>query len=302
MTKVVYFTAGNKGAGHLVRGVAIGRALERAGFAGDYAIVAPEPPPFPAMREALAHHGLEIAAIDPAALTDPARAGGTELAARLRELAPDLLLVDMFWVPLRFILDDLGCAAWLMLRSCPPVWFTGTADAPFAPGQYQRLMAIEPIPQTTVAGVELEPIDPVVVCNPDEVRDRDQLCARFELDPGQPIVAVSHAGLRGEIHRLLTLDQMGPASQVLRFDLYTGRGVFPLAPWLAAADQIHCSAGYNSYWEARWLGYAPRTRLTAIARTFDDPVWRAGSCGAYPMRENGADVIARDIAAAARKK
>jgi hypothetical protein len=290
--KLVYFTAGTKGAGHLVRGVAIGRALERAGFAGEYAIVAPQKPPFPAMREALDDLGIEIVALDAEALIDPDRAAGTELAARLGELAPDLLLVDMFWVPLRFILDDLGCPAWLMLRSCPPVWLTGPDGVRFAPEQYERMMAIEPIDG---GGLELEPIDPVVVCNPDELRSRDELCERFRLDPARRIVAVSHAGLRGEIHRLLTLDQLGPVAQLLRFDLYTGRGVFPLAPWLGAADEIHSSAGYNSYWEARWLGYAPRTKLTAIPRTFDDPVWRVRTCGSYRMRENGADAIARSI-------
>jgi hypothetical protein len=77
--------------------------------------------------------------------------------------------------------------------------------------------------------------------------------------------------------------------------------VFPLAPWLGAADEVHCSAGYNSYWEARWLGYAPRTRLTAIARTFDDPIWRVKNCGDHEIRDNGADVIAREIAALPKK-
>lgn len=291
--KVVYFTGGTKGAGHLVRGVAIGRALARAGFAGDYTIVSPVEPPFPALRHELDELGAEIVAVDPAVVTDPEAAPGSPLADRMRALAPDLVVVDMFWAPLRYILDDLDASAWLLVRSCPPVWLDGSPDMPFAPGQYDRILAIEPITHPRVA---LEPLDPVVVCNRDSLRSRAELCERFAVAADQRIIAVSHAGLRGEIHGLKTLDTLGPTGTVLRFDLYTGSGVFPLAPWLAAADEIHCSAGYNSYWEARWLGYAHKTRLTAIARKIDDPIWRAQRCGGYEMKRNGADVLAEAIA------
>jgi hypothetical protein len=58
---------------------------------------------------------------------------------------------------------------------------------------------------------------------------------------------------------------------------------------------VATGAGYNSFWEARWLGYADRTTFTAFARPIDDQVWRVRECGAHTMRENGADALARAI-------
>lgn len=289
MTRVAYVTGGSRGAGHLVRGLAIGRALERASSSAELTIFAPIEPPFPALREPLSRHGPVIAPVDPQEVLDPERAPASRLARELAELDPDLVVVDMFWAPMRYILPELDAEAWLLLRSCPPVWLRGNDRVRFDAAQFGRVVAIEPIEADAVT----DRIDPVVICNPNEVRTREELCRRFSLPADRPVRVVSHAGLAGEIDGL-TGQGDGEAS-MLYFDLYAEDALFPLAPWVAAADEIHCSAGYNSYWEAIWLGYAARTALTVFRRQIDDPLWRTQVGADYEMRENGADVLARWI-------
>jgi hypothetical protein len=290
--RVAYFTGGTRGAGHLVRGLAIGRALERAGFAGELQLIAPAEPPFPALRAAFGRARLAVAPIDPATVLDPDLAPSTELAATLTALAPDLVIVDMFWAPVRYILPLLEAEAWLLLRSCPPVWLRGNQQVSFAPEQYRRVIAIEPID----GEVFTDRIDPVVICNRDERRTRAELRERFAVPADRPIIAYTHAGLPGEIDSLAGAHaDLGGEPVVLRFDLYTDGAVFPLAPWIGAADLIHSSAGYNSYWEARWLGFSRKTVITVFRRQIDDPEWRVRVCAGHQMRENGADVLARWI-------
>ena len=80
---------------------------------------------------------------------------------------------------------------------------------------------------------------------------------------------------------------------VMSFDATDPAALFPLAEWLSGADAICTGAGYNSFWEARWLGYYNRTRFTAFGRHIDDQEWRLTECADYTPKENGADQLAR---------
>lgn len=280
--RIAYFTAGTVGAGHLVRGLAVGRGLTRRGFDGEYRMFGPPlaygipPPPN--------HVAVAIAAEE---ARDPRRARESELARTLTEFRPDLLLIDMFWAPVRHFLPALGGEAWLLVRKCPGAWFVGPPDAPFAPGQFRRTLAIEPVRHLAIT----ERIDPIVVCNPDECRPTTALRERLGVPPGETLTVVTHAGVAGEI------DQIAPAAGAgaVRCDLHAADPLFPLAEWLGGADRIHSGAGYNSYWEARWLGYAARTRFVPQRRRIDDQAWRIAACGDHVMQANGADVLAGDM-------
>jgi hypothetical protein len=278
--RVAYFTAGTVGAGHLVRGVAIGRALGRRGFTGDYAMFGP-PLPFPVAGRT-AYRATPVVEEE---VRDRTRAPETEVARALAAFAPDLLLVDMFWGPLRHILPLAGCECWLLVRTCPRTWFRGPRDTPFEPSQFRRMVAIEPFRHALLR----ERIDPVVVCNPDECRPPDALRERLGHAREVPLVVVTHAGLRGELEKI---EEAAAGEPLARFDLFGPDAPFPIAEWLSGADRVHSGAGYNSFWEARWLGYAARTRFTPFARKIDDQTWRLATCRGYAMQENGADALA----------
>ncbi len=282
--KVAFFTSGGRlGAGHLVRAIAIGRGLRRAGFAGEYRIFGPRPA-FPTVEAA----NLEVVDVHAESLKDPAAAAGTDLAAALARFAPDLILVDVFWAPVHFVLPGLRCECWLLIRSCPRRWLARTRHVAFDPRQFARIIGIEAFANPIVR----EFIDPVVVCNPDECRPRSALRERLGFPPGRRLVMVVQAGRRGECEKLC--EGFAP-DEIVTSNLYEPGALFPIAEWLPGADAIVCGAGYNAFWESRWLGYYERTRFTAFDRDIDDQAWRLRAGPTHVMRENGADVLARWI-------
>lgn len=279
--RVAFFTGGTAGAGHLVRGLAIRRALRRAGFRGSYRMFGPRQP-FAAGRD----DDWQVVDVPEDLLRSPDRAKETELAERLRSFAPDVLVVDMFWAPLRHVLPIPGCEAWLLLRSFPRAWLVGPPGLPFDASQYARIVAIEPVTADAVTHT----IDPVVIANPDECRPAGALRRKLGAPSGRKLVAVMHAGLRGE-HRSFTPALM-PGEMLVTFDLHDESATFPIAEWLGDCDRIHCAAGYNSFWEAHWLRYAERTTFFPFARRNDDQRWRVSRCAGHRMSSNGADTLA----------
>ncbi|MDB4935395.1 MAG: hypothetical protein JWP87_2367 [Labilithrix sp.] len=239
--------------------------------------------------QALPGDGWEDVAIDEAELRSPDRARGSELAAKLKAFAPDLLVVDMFWAPLRHVLPLARCEAWLLLRSFPPAWLQGPLGLPFDWSQYARIVSIEPVS----SGAITHRIDPIVTLNPDERMPKGALRRRLGVASDRKLVAVMHAGNEGEHASIVArVPPARPDEVVVTFDLFARDALFPIAAWLGDCDALHCAAGYNSFWEAQWLGYANRTTFTPFLRSNDDQAWRIGKCARYPMRENGADTLA----------
>lgn len=288
--RVAYFTGGTAGAGHVVRGIAIGRALERAGFDGNYRLFVPVTPMAGILRAAKPYVPT-VCPVESHEVLDPARAPGSKLAASLVDYAPDLLLVDLFWAPMLHILPLLHCEAWLIVRNCPPAWLRGTQNIRFDPTQYARVIEIEPVGHPEIR----ERIEPVVICNPDESRSRDDVCARWNIGNEKKIYVISHAGLDGENDEFEADAETQDDIYVIRSDLHDPDSTFPLAIWLPAVDRVYCAAGYNSYWESRWMNYAHKTRLRVFGRKIDDPLNRVNAGRDYQMKANGADTLARSI-------
>lgn len=285
--RIAYFTAGTVGAGHLVRGLAVFRGLKRAGFGGEFRAFGPARP-YPQAHRMLDWETVEVQT--DLALRSRHLAQTSELARRLAAFAPDLLLVDMFWAPLYWVLPAFSCEAWLLMRLCPPQWVQGPPGMPFDPGRFARLVAIEPMPPRGCR----EELAPIVVCNPDECRPPGALREHLGVPQDQPLTVVPHAGERGEAEQLAEV--AGPGAYVL--DLFEPEALFPAAEWLGGADRgvrIVASAGYNAFWEAHWLGYAERAEWVPFARSIDDQALRIElSRGSVPV-ENGADRLARWI-------
>lgn len=224
-------------------------------------------------------------------LRDAGRAKESALARALTEFAPDLLLVDMFWAPLLHVLPIARCEAWLLLRAFADRWLVGPPGHSFDVTQYARRIAIEPI---VVADEITDRIEPIVVVNPDEQRPRGALRERVGATEDERLVAVVHAGNAGEIHSLVPA--LGKGERLILLDLQAGDDFFPAAEWLRDADVVHAAAGYNTFWEAQWLGWGGRTRFTAFKRSIDRQPERVAAT-AHHMKENGADMLAAMIMA-----
>lgn len=281
MGGIAYVTAGSVGAGHLARGAALGHALRRAGHRGPYTVIGPQrpfPQPIPFERRDVA--------IDGRQLSTPAGSEASELARVLLALAPERIVVDLFWAPMRFVLPLLPAPAWLLLRKVPALWFQGPPGIPFVPQQYARVLAIEPC----APPVAHEQISPLVLDDGSPPASREALAARLGRAPDQPLHVVLQAGVAGEIE---TLSALAPPEAVA-WDLHDATSPFPASPWLAAADGITCGAGYNAFWEAVHFRRRARTRFHPFTRTLDDQAWRMG-LSTTGGGENGADALARAL-------
>ena len=260
--------------------------------------------PRTALRSA-ARPGYHPLPIEPDELGDPARAGASALAAALAAFAPDILIVDLFWAPLRLLLPLPACEAWLLVRRAPPVWLVGPKDHPFLPHQYARVIAIEPNAIDTGAS---DSVDPVVAVNPEERRPAGSLREALAITQDEKLHVVHQAGEPGEwsrlartsSHRPLHVFAPGregatPVSAEAGIHVHDGDAFSPLAAWLGDADVLHTGAGYNAYWEARWLGYDTKTAFVPFPRNIDDQSWRVRTCASFVPRENGADTLVRQL-------
>jgi hypothetical protein len=132
--------------------------------------------------------------IDGPALLDVERAADTALARGLREFAPDVLIVEMFWAPIHHIRRLFDCEVWLLLRKCIPEWFVGPPEARYDPARWDRIIAMEPIEHPSITHT----IDPIVCANPGECHPPDALRRRLGVPAGKTLAVVAHTGPQTE--------------------------------------------------------------------------------------------------------
>ena len=123
----------------------------------------------------------------------------------------------------------------------------------------------------------------MVVVNPEERRPAGALREALGVPRDEPLHVVHQAGEPGEWSRLAATSSQRPLhvfAPVTRYGppvpadagihVHDGDAFFPLAAWLGDADVLHTGAGYNAYWEARWLGYDAKTTFMPFRRNIDD--------------------------------
>ena len=210
-------------------------------------------------------------------------------------MKPDLVLIDVFWVPLVFV--PLPCPAWLLLRSVPPAWLVGPKEARFDVSRYERVIAIEPAP-----GLEaFEQHDPIVVALSSERSPRAALAARLGVDVDAPLRVIVRGGLPSDGDVLDDAAQRLHPEAWHHFDLRAADPTFPVAPLLVEADSVVAAPGYNTYWESRLLGFAERMHWVPTKRSFDDASWRASLPTSLRPKHNGADTLVQQLIARARQ-
>jgi hypothetical protein len=289
--RVCYFTAGSHGAGHLVRAVALQRAIVRGRHDIRLDVVAPASP---LLSRLLGPNGHGVV-IDAAELRDPTRAAHSAVAQTIAALRPDVVVIDVFWVPLVFV--PLPCPAWLLLRSVPAAWLVGPREARFDPRRYERVFAIEPAP-----GLEaFEATAPVVVSTADERLPRRALAERLRVGANTPLNVIVQGGLSSDASVLAAAARDVDNGPWHLLDVGAADAPFPVAPLLAEADRVVAAPGYNTFWEAQLLGFSQRTTWVPIRRQLDDAAWRASLSGNEAVAGNGADTIVSALAARANQ-
>jgi hypothetical protein len=285
---VVYYTSGVSGTGRLVRGVAIKNALLRKNIDFRFTILHSAP-----IAGFLGGNGQFKLPLETAQQTDSRHYENSAIYAHLMRLAPDLLIVDLLWVPLHSFLDEIRCKKIFLARQVSPDFFVFNdpgVSLRFNPQQYDRVLAIEPYD----CPVTEEHINPIVIRNRHEVLPAEVAIDRLKLDPAKKHCLFSfnrppevcdktraeYASLADEGYEVF--------STTLHAD-----GVFPVVDYFNAFDLVICGGGYNAFWEAVY--FKKKAVFIPTKARYENAWWRIETCRNYKFERNGADELAEII-------
>jgi hypothetical protein len=284
--RVAYFCLGS-GSGNLMIGASIYNAFVRAG----------DRPEFTAITDSefspLFRKWFNVIRIKPEPdklFTDDLN---TELYRALKSVNPELIIVFMMWMPILPILEEFSCPKVLLIRECPEKWLsmkTGPADwLKINLTDYNAAYSVEPGFQPP----GFQPLPPLILKNKDELPSKKASMIELGLEPGQKLCIAANNGSDDEYRDIVEKSkELCPDNY--RLILSTNKEssdptLFPLIDYLPAADLVVASAGYNLFYECRYL-YV-HARFFAYNRKAEDQNWRIKTNSNYHFHTNGADVL-----------
>ena len=286
--KIVYYTSGVTGSGRLVLGLSIKNALLRRGMDTGFVIVHSAPD-----TRILGQTPNFKLPMESAAQTDAGHFENSAVFKLLSSLSPDVLIVDLLWIPVHHLLPTLACKKIFLTRQVADSFFSYSfqgVSLAFDPNRYDKVLAIEPYS----CPVTRNYIEPLVIRDKAEILTRNQALERLGLDPKQK-------------HCLYSLNvKQDQASEIennysclkdegYRFyysSLFSG-GSFPIVDCFNAFDFIVCGAGYNAFWETIYFG--KKAEYKAMPKRFENQQWRVENCLTYRFNKNGADELVEII-------
>ncbi|MBN2351706.1 MAG: hypothetical protein JXD23_03980 [Spirochaetales bacterium] len=286
--RIVYYTSGVTGSGRLVLGITINNALLRRGICADFVIVHSAPD-----TRILGQTPNFKLPMESAAQTDAGHFENSAVFKLLSSLSPDVLIVDLLWIPVHHLLSALACKKIFLTRQVADSFFSYSfqgVSLAFDPNRYDKVLAIEPYP----CPVTRDHIEPLVIRNKSEILSRDQALERLGLDPEQKHCLYS-LNVKAEEASEIEKAYSSLKDEGYRFyysSLFAG-GSFPIVDCFNAFDFIVCGAGYNAFWETIYFGKIAEYR--AMPKRFENQQWRVEHCRAYQFRNNGADELVEII-------
>ncbi len=292
--RVLYYTGGTTGSGHLVRGLTLANAFRRAGAPVDFSILSVNTE-YGRFAEIFEVPLVQIPPEDETAL-GPDRYRGSALYRAIEAAAPDVLVVDIHWFALDSFIRELPCRKVILIRRIDPRYFrfrVADRELAFRPGDWDLVLRTEP-------GFDLpfpsESVEPLVLRSRDEILTAADARADLGLGPEDRACLFAFSGGVGKGAESWSsfsyLEDEG--WKVIRSDNREG-GLFPAVDWYNAFDLVVCGAGYNAFWEARY--FRKEAFFVPCETRFEDPVGRIALCSDYDFEENGADQAVRRILA-----
>ncbi|MBI9106546.1 MAG: hypothetical protein JEZ04_07340 [Spirochaetales bacterium] len=218
----------------------------------------------------------------------------TELYRALKSVNPDLIIVFMMWMPIMPLLEGFSCPKVLLIRQCPQKWLImktapeDSIDVNFA--DYSAAFSIEPGFQPH----GFAPLPPLILKNRDELPSPEASRAKLGLIAGEKLCIAADNGPEDEYRDIIEKSKaLCPFDCTLITATNKGGGensLFPLIDYLPAVDFVVGSAGYNLFYECRYLNIP--ARFFAYERKAEDQMWRIETNGHYHFHTNGADILA----------
>lgn len=285
--KVVFYTSGAAGSGRLVRGIAVGNALKRSGFNGEFTILSSSG--FAHLADLFGIEHLEIPLENEFELSKE-NYKNSLLYATLQALEPDVLVIDLLWFSLYYFIHELPCKKIFICHQVVPDFFAirqPGVSMTFLPEQYDKLIAIEPFDSE----FGFERINPVIIRNRDELFPPEAAREKLGL-PGNAKTALIAVNARpGDYEQIRQkYDYLRNEGYTLLYSSNYKGGLFPIVDYYNAVDLVVCLAGYNQFWECRFFN--KNAIYETIPLRFSSMSKRIEECGEVTFTQNGADRLA----------
>lgn len=221
----------------------------------------------------------------------------TMLYTILKQLEPDLIIVDQVWFPLQPIIQEFKSLKVIFFRFTPSGWFK-TPPLPdgrprqFQSDNYDMVYNIEPSFQLDGA-IE---IPPVLGVHPDEVKAPEIIREAFSIPYGKKLALLAHAGYRGEMEQILEKANLDPVQyEIVSLDVLDEKNVslFPLSHYMGGVDLAIGGCGYGFFYET--LFYGMKSIYIPQERGVGDQVWRYKKNRTYSGPFDGADKMISSI-------
>lgn len=284
--RIVYYTSGVTGAGRLVRGIAVGNALERKGVKCRFTIVHTSP----VAHLAENFHTIKIPLETESELSKE-RYRTSVVYKTLKKLKPDVLIVNHTWFAIYNFIHELPCKKVYISDQALDSHFRiplrgSEGEMTFSSGQYDRVIAVEPF----TCMVPMERINPLIMMNRDEIMPRETALDRLGLDGSKKVALYSLSG------HPRYFDQFKEKYSYLEKEgyevVYTGTyrdGLFPAIDYFNAIDLVVCGAGYNQVWEANY--FRKKALFEILDVKFSDQRQRLKASESFHFDVNGADEL-----------
>jgi len=287
--RVVYYSSAMTGSGHVVTGISIANGFRRGGFSVDYTLLSCNPT-FAPLADRLDVHRREIPLEDEHQLSAEA-AEHSVLFETLAALKPDVLLVDLAWYMCQHVIDKLPGRKILLCRQVEDRFFRIPLTAgllEFRAELYDRVIATEPFRSS----ISMQPVDPLIIRNRDEIFARPEALGRLGAPPERPVCLFAVNGKPGELDDIRrTYSYLEEQGYTVMYSSNFEGGLFPAVDYFNAIDLLITSAGYNSFWEAMF--FEKEAVFVPQPRRFEDQRRRVVECQEMRVEHNGADQLVR---------
>ncbi len=286
--RVLFFSAGATGSGHIVRGLSVAAALRRAGLHHDYAILTTATP----YAELARRLGVPIQEIpfEMEEASESAHYRDSRTFMAISAFNPDILIVDMFWLGLHASARELPCRKVLLTFQFDPAFYhirTPNNDFRFRPEDYDLLLRTEP---GYAVPFEATEINPMVLRNHDEILGKDAARADLGLENAERSCLFACSGESGQVEAVWkSFSYLQDEGWTVYRAQHREGGLFPTIDWFAAFELLVCGAGYNAFWEARWM--RKEAFFVPFPRLREDQARRPALFSDYQVQVNGADQL-----------
>jgi hypothetical protein len=283
--KIIYYTSGITGSGRVVTGISIGNALRRRRVSCEYTILSGSD--FAFLSSDFTR--IKIPLEDENDLSEQ-NYKTSELFKTLTDLKPDILLVDLVWFSLYYIIKDIPCKKIFLCRQVNDAYFSINPKGNmliFRPEDYSMIIATEPFKSF----IPMQRINPIIIKNQNEILLHEVAARRLGTVEDRPVCLFAYNGEPGEFEAIKKKYSYLKNSeyQMLYSTNYSDKSYFPIVDYFNAFDLIISGAGYNAFWEI--IYFNKEAIFEPVQRHFENQFWRVQNCQEYYFEENGADQL-----------